>query len=279
MVQQRLFEFEKASICYYRYGSGPQLAFCLHGYSNSATMFELLAPRLGDSFTLIALDLPYHGQTRWGRHKMRVEELDAILQGILKQEQLAKAYMLVGFSLGARICISLFNFNPEPVQKMILLSADGLYSSFLYKLLVRTRLGHFLMAWLLKNPKKSMPTVNWLYHNKLINKTIYTYARSFVNSKRQSTLLYARWVSMSRLHPGLKRFQRQLSNRKIPVLMVFGKKDQVTPLHNAEIIRKYQNTYLHIYKWEAGHLLLRPQYLDKLVGLFLDCYPVNLPKK
>ena len=277
MVQHRLFEYQKASICYYVYGRGPQLAFCLHGYSNTATMFDLLASRLGESFTLIALDLPYHGQTRWGRAKMRVEDLDAILKGIMAKEQSGPEYMLVGFSLGARICISLFNFDPAPVQKMILLSPDGLYSSLLYKLLVRTKLGHFLMAWLLKNPRKSVPAIDWLYHNKLINKTIYAYACSFVNSKRQSTLLYARWVSMSRLHPGLKTFQRQLSKRKIPVLMVFGKKDQVTPLHNADVVRKYQNSYLHVYKWEAGHLLLRPQYLDKLISLFLVCYPVNLP--
>ena len=278
MVQHRFLEFQKASICYYIYGSGPQLAFCLHGYSNTATLFELLAPGLSECFTLIALDLPYHGQTRWGRDKMRVAELNAILNGILAQEKLGPEYFLVGFSLGARICISLFNFNPGPVQKMILLSPDGLDSSLLYKILVRTRLGHSLMAWLLKNPKKSLPALNWLYYNKLINKTIYAYACSFVNSKRQSTLLYARWVSMSRLHPSLKMFQRQLLKRKIPVLMVFGKKDQITPLHNADVIRKYQNSYLHVYKWEAGHLLLRPQYLEKLVGLFLECYPVNPPK-
>jgi pimeloyl-ACP methyl ester carboxylesterase len=275
MVQQHFLEFQKASICYYVYGSGPQLAFCLHGYSNNASIFSLLEEPLGHDYTFIALDLPFHGLTRWGRGRMEVAELNDILQAIAARENRGRDYFLVGFSLGARICICLFNHNPKPVRKMILLSPDGLYSSIWYKILVRTRLGRRLMAWLLKNPKKSMPMLDWFFDHKLINKTIYTYACSFVHSKRQSTLLYARWVSMSKLHPGLKAFQRQLEASKIPVLMVFGKKDQVTPMQNADTIRKYHSQYLHVYKWDAGHLLLKPQYLSRLTGLFINTYPIN----
>lgn len=276
MVQQRFLEFKNASICYYIYGSGPQLAFCLHGYSNSASLFSLLGSPLGNEYTLIALDLPFHGHTRWGRAKMDVAKLDGILHAIIENEQLPKDYILVGFSLGARLCICLFNYNPVPIRKMILLSPDGLYNSMSYRILVRTRLGQQLMAWLLKKPKKSMVLLDWFFRHKVINKTIYTYACSFVHSKRQSTLLYARWISMSKLHPNLRAFQRHLNMRKVPVLMVFGKKDQITPMQNADTIRKHQNPYLHVYKWEAGHLLLKPQYLDKLTALFTSNYPLNL---
>lgn len=238
-------------------------------------MFSMLEEPLGHEFTFIALDLPFHGMTRWGREQIGVVELDGVLQAILQKENRESKYFLVGFSMGARICICLFNHNPGPVQKMILLAPDGLYSPFGYKFFVRTQLGHRLMAWLLKKPRKSMAMLDWLYHHKLMNKAIYSYACSFVHSKRQSTLLYARWVSMSKLHPNLKRFQRQLTIRKVPVLMVFGKRDQITPLQNAETIRKYQNQYLHVYKWDAGHLLLKPQYVEKLSGLFIHAYPVN----
>lgn len=270
MVQQRFLEYQQASICYYVYGQGPQLAFCLHGYSNSATLYGILEPVVAEQFTLISVDLPYHGHTRWGRSKMRVEQMDEVLQAILAQEGKGPEYFLVGFSLGARVCICLFNYNPRPVQKMILLSPDGLYSSTLYKLLVRTWLGHRMMAWLLKNPKKSIPVLNWLYRHKLVNKTVYHYATGFLHSKRQSTLLFARWVVMSRLHPKLETFERQLATRKVPVMMIFGRKDQITPLQNATAIRKQQSKFLHIQKWDAGHLLLRPQYLDKLTGLFIN---------
>ena len=275
MAQQRFLDFQKASICYYIYGGGPQLAFCLHGYSNNATLYSLLEKALGQAYTFISLDLPFHGLTRWGRAKMGVADLDGILQAILKAESAGPGYMLVGFSLGARICISLFNYNPWPVRKMVVLSPDGLYSSIWYKLLVRTRGGHRLMAWLLKNPSKSVPMLDWFFRHGLINKTIYLYARSFVHSKRQSTLLYARWVSMSRLHPGLDTFHAQLKARKVPVLMVFGKKDQITPMQNAVTLRKYQNQYLHVYKWDAGHLLLKEEYLPKLIALFTDNHPVQ----
>ena len=268
MAELRFLEYQKASICYHLFGSGAQLVFCLHGYSNDGTLFKLLEAPLGDRYTFISIDLPFHGRTRWGREKMDITELVEILRLIMQAENKGPSYYLLGFSLGARLCICLFNDAPEAVDKMILLSPDGLHSSLIYKLLVRTLIGHKLMAWILKDPVKSKRVLERLYRYKLINKTVLSYANSFIHSKRQSTLLYARWVSMSKLHPDMGAFQRRLMARKVEVKMVFGKQDQITPIQNAEVIRKYQSQYLHLYKWEAGHLLLKPQYLDKLVGLF-----------
>lgn len=269
-MHKRFLQYKNARICFYVYGEGSQVAVCFHGYSNNARLFEPLEEPLHADFTLIAIDLPYHGQTAWPRSSLNVEILSDIIQQILHQEKLAEHYWLVGFSLGARVCMRLFQYNAAPVSKMILLSPDGLYSSFWYHFLVRTKLGHRLMAYLLKSPKKAMPVLGWLHKAKIINDAVYSFAQGFIHSKRESTLLYARWVSMSKLHPSMNAFNRKMLARKVPVYLIFGKKDQITPRQNAHELRRFHNPYLHVELWDAGHLLIRDKYLPKLLTLFLS---------
>lgn len=268
MTGKRFLQYKNARICYNIYGSGNQVAFCFHGYSNNASLFEILAAPLGAEFKLIAMDLPFHGDTSWPRKRLTEEVLTEIMQAIIQAERLADSYWLVGFSLGARVCMRLFQFRPGPVQKMILLSPDGLYTSIWYRFLVRTALGHQLMAFLLKNPKKAISVLRWCKKAKIINESVYGFACGFVNSKRESTLLYARWVSMSNLHPKMQKFNKIMLQRKAPVYIIFGKRDQITPKQNAQQLRRFHNPYLHVELWDAGHLLLRERYLPKLTGLF-----------
>lgn len=267
-MYKRFLQYKDASICYYIYGSGNQIAFCFHGYSNNARIFELLEAPLGDRFRLIAIDLPFHGETSWPRSRLTEIVLTEIIDLILAAEALPQKYWLVGFSLGCRVCIKLFTFRPAPVVRMILLSPDGLYNSIWYRFLVRTATGHKLMAFLLKSPRKAMPVLDWCRKLNIINTSVYNYACSFVHSKRESTLLFVRWVSMSKLHPNMKLFNSRMLERGIQVSIVFGKKDQITPRQNAQELRRFHNKYLHIALWDAGHLLLREKYLPKLLPLF-----------
>ncbi len=39
--------------------------FCFHGYGETAETFAMLENRLGADYTIIALDMPFHGQTQW----------------------------------------------------------------------------------------------------------------------------------------------------------------------------------------------------------------------
>lgn len=267
-MHKRFLQYKNARICYYLSGEGSQVVFCFHGYSNNARLFELLEDPLSAGFKLIAIDLPYHGQTSWPRKALKVEILSEIMKAILQQERLPEKYWLVGFSLGARVCMRLFQYNAVPVGKMILLSPDGLYTSIWYHFLVRTTLGHRLMAYLLKSPKKAMPALNWCRKAKIINAAVYNFAQGFVHSKRESTLLYARWVSMSNLHPSMKAFNRKMLDKKVPVYLIFGKSDQITPRQNAQELRRFHNPYMHVEIWDAGHLLIRDKYLPKLLTLF-----------
>ncbi len=47
------------------WGKGASLLFCFHGYGESSGSFGFLEGALARQFTIIAIDLPFHGQTEW----------------------------------------------------------------------------------------------------------------------------------------------------------------------------------------------------------------------
>ena len=57
--------YRSSRLHYYCWGAGPRLLFAFHGYSESASSFALIGEAIDTPFTLIAIDLPFHGQTEW----------------------------------------------------------------------------------------------------------------------------------------------------------------------------------------------------------------------
>jgi pimeloyl-ACP methyl ester carboxylesterase len=47
------------------WGTGPRVLFAFHGYGESGASFDFLAGALGGAFTVVAIDLPFHGATVW----------------------------------------------------------------------------------------------------------------------------------------------------------------------------------------------------------------------
>ena len=52
-------------IAYTRWGTGGKLLFCLHGYGETGAGFAFLETALGDEYTILAIDMPFHGGTDW----------------------------------------------------------------------------------------------------------------------------------------------------------------------------------------------------------------------
>lgn len=261
-------QYENATISYGRFGSGNATCFCFHGYSNDSSIFEILDCNLFSSYTFIAIDLPYHGDTKWSRILLTPKILNDIILLIIQKEELPKTFSLLGFSLGGRVAMSAFLFAPQLVEKMILLAPDGLYRGFWYKAALQTKLGNKLMAYFLNRTEKAIRGLRLCKRIGLINNRVFLNAQGFVSSKRESTLLYARWISMRKLHPNLKILGEKIKEYRLPVKMVFGKADHITPAHNAMYLIDCAKPFIDFEQWNAGHMLLREKYIEQLEALF-----------
>ena len=46
-------------------GTGNKLLLCFHGYGEDAYSFSFLEKHLGETYSLIVIDFPFHGKTVW----------------------------------------------------------------------------------------------------------------------------------------------------------------------------------------------------------------------
>ena len=125
--------YKNSTIGYYRFGSGTQIAFCFHGYGEEALLFEFLGKYAGTEFTFYAIDLPFHGKTIWQEGlNFSASDLLQIIVKVLEQHndpfQSAFSdnikFSLIGYSLGGRIALSLYECIPDKIEKLILLAPD-----------------------------------------------------------------------------------------------------------------------------------------------------------
>jgi len=105
-------------------GSGPPLLL-LHGFSLSGEIFSYLTSFLGAQYRLIAPDLLGHGETGCPTRLTRygTAEQVADLVELLSSLDASPAFV-AGYSMGARIALSLAVMAPHTVRKLVLESGS-----------------------------------------------------------------------------------------------------------------------------------------------------------
>ena len=96
-------------------GSGPRVVV-VHGFTQSKASWEFIAPQLGRSHEVIAIDLPDHS----GSTDVHASDLDdaAALVG-----EVGGTSTYIGYSLGGRVCLTLALRSPELVRRLVLIGA------------------------------------------------------------------------------------------------------------------------------------------------------------
>lgn len=266
---QKFIRYLKSNFSYYIYGKGEQVVFCFHGYASTGQKFSILEPYIGDDFTLVSIELPFHNGTRWNEHRLFFYyDLDAIIQLIKEKENLQKDMWLIGYSLGGRIVLDYFQHKPEDVKKIILLAPDGLHKIFWYWLIAETYFGNFLLRMLNRSSKWAMNLTKFFYSIKAINASLYVMAKEFLTDKEERKLLVKRWITLRKMHPNLKKVGRNLIKYHVNIFALFGRHDKVINPDNIKYVKKTAPENVHNYIINAGHILLREPHARDIAKLF-----------
>ncbi len=115
---RKQIQYKGIDISYSDEGSGACL-FLLHGYLETADIWEGFVPRLSPQFRVISMDIPGHGSSGcWGReHSM--PELAASVKSIMDEEGIQKI-VLLGHSMGGYICMEFAARYPERLYAYVL---------------------------------------------------------------------------------------------------------------------------------------------------------------
>ncbi|MCF3110310.1 alpha/beta fold hydrolase [Niabella sp. CC-SYL272] len=267
-LEQKYILYRQSVISYGVSGTGAQPVVCFHGFNESAQAFSVLKNNT-NRFTILAIDAPFHGNTRWREGcRFTPDQLHEILQLVLTAESFAATtpLILVGFSLGGRICLSYYQQYPQNVQQLLLLAPDGLEMSFWYWCSAHTMIGNRLFAFTMKHPWWLIKFAGILNKAGVINAGVKKFTIHYLHRPQVRQMLYTTWTAFRFFKPDIAQIKKIIARRQTSVQLYFGKYDSVIPARRGFQFIKNIEPFAQTYVLETGHRLLQ----DKTVHRVLD---------
>jgi len=257
-------------------GNGSRPAFCFHGYGEDALSFSFLEKHAGDGFTFFAVDLPFHGDTEWKEgYSCTTGDIEKIIKGILdeansKPQTSNPKLTLIGYSLGGRVALALYEKMRSQVERLTLLAPDGLKVNFWYWLSTQTWFGNKLFLLTMKHPSWFFGFLKTLNKLKLVNASIFKFVNYYVGDKEVRELLYARWTTLRKLSPDLNHIKHLIRANKTIVWLVYGMHDRIILSSVGEKFRKGIEEQCTISVIHSGHQVLHEKHVDDILPALLQ---------
>ena len=203
-------------------GSGPPVLL-LHGWGSNCDAFRLIRQRFQDRFTMVALDYPGFGGSEMLKEPWSVEDYARFTLHFIEELGLENP-ILIGHSHGGRVIIRMAGEGVVSPPKIVLLDAAGIKHKKKFKQKVRVACFKTIKRLLtlpgLKNRTQG-----------LLQK-----ARGhFGSADYRAAPELLRQTMVRLVNEDLTPF---LKNIKAPTLLLWGEKDEDTPLEDAKLMEK-----------------------------------------
>ena len=252
-------------------GKGDQLLIALHGYGQSASVFSHISELFEDQYTLLGIDLAFHGDqtdfpdgflfdmdyaSRW---------LDAILTETGKT-----SIGIIGYSIGGRIALSLASWFPDKISELWLIAPDGLPISKAYRFLTDNRFGVFIFKLFVKSPQFAFLIFNAAKKLRLIQIKVVDFYRAQVETFTKRKQLFDTWIAYRELLPNRSVLYENSKSGKLPATCILGKFDVLIPPQNTRAALVKTLPGAQIIELEIGHNLLSEKAMRKLSHYWLQ---------
>jgi pimeloyl-ACP methyl ester carboxylesterase len=233
--------------------------------------FGFLVPVLQEEYTILAIDLPFHGETIWRSGEASGKDLAAIIHELLIREKFDNSKIeLLGFSLGGRIALTLFQEMPERISRLVLLAPDGLKMNFWYWLPTQTLMGNRLFKWTMKHPGWFLGMLKFGNRLELINQSIYKFVEYYIHDEPARQELYDRWTSMSKCRPNLDKIRKQLIQHAPELRLLYGKYDRIILTGPAFRFLRKADQHTRIEILDCGHQVLHAKNAQAIVNALIN---------
>ena len=269
-MQSAFISYQSSSIHFVYGGHGSNILVCFHGYGEDASSFSFLEKYAGDSYTIYAIDLPFHGQTNWKEGlNFTHTDLQQIIHEIFLRNNIksdaGSRFSVLGFSLGGRVALSLYQAWPSSVDKIVLLAPDGLKLNFWYWLSSRTWLGNKLFGFTMKYPGWFFAFLKMMNKSRLVNPSVFKFVTYYIGNKEARLLLYQRWTSLRRLKPNLSRIKSLIRQHATPARLIYGKHDRIILPARGEKFKSGIERYCTLTVIDSGHQVLHEKHAEGIM--------------
>ncbi len=269
-MQSHYISHNRSTLHYLKFGHGANLLFCFHGYGRESDTFAFLQP-LGRQFTIIAIDVPFHGRTDWQDELIfDPGHLKNFLFQIRDSLQMHdKKFHLLGFSMGGRIALHLLQIMPGHVERLLLLAPDGLHFNFWRWFGSNTWLGNTILSYFIHKPGRALWLLDKIVQWGIVSKNMAGFIRYYLQHDEHRIRLYNRYIAMRRFNPSIAKVKHLIIEYKIPVRLLFGSFDNVIPIKGGKNFVKNIESHASLKVINSGHNLLQSWQLPAIADMLL----------
>lgn len=245
-IQQKFVEVNSVKVSLYKYGNGKKEILILHGFGSSIKSWKKLIVKFDPKeYSIHFVELPGFGQSQHPHKPWQVRDYTNFINNLLKQENLNPQY-LVCHSFGGRISIQLLT-QENNFKKAIFIAAAGIRPKLNIIQKISNKIGPIL------KPIKKFTPVQALIQ--VLRKAIGAGDYNKVKGTMKQTFINVVNTDLT----------ESLKDIKIPVLLLWGDQDSLTPLYMGEQMNnEVPNSELKIYKGKKHGLhLTNPAKLHK----------------
>ncbi len=267
-MESRMISYKSSRVLCRSFGSGNKMALCFHGYGETAESFSFLEKYVGSEYRFYAIDLPFHGNTEWNEGlNFTADDVLQILKEIpgLMEQRLT----LIGFSLGGRVALSLYELIPEKIEKMILMAPDGLKINFWYWLTTQTLIGNKLFAFTMKHPDWFFAFLKLINKIGFVNTSIFKFVSYYIGNEKVREQLYSRWTALRKLKPSLSKIKSLIRKYHTGVHLVNGKYDRIILPDRGKKFQEGIEEFCSIQIIRSGHQVLHENHIKEILPAIL----------
>jgi pimeloyl-ACP methyl ester carboxylesterase len=227
-------------IHYFVGGEGPPVLL-VHGLGSRADDWALTMKDLRSHYRVYAIDLLGHGQSDWPQIDYSIQQQSDMVRRFMVSQRIVPAD-LVGISMGGWVSLQLASQRPEMVHRLVLIDSAGLRfeTTLTADSFSPTTPAELAIFYKLLTPKAE-PIPGFMARDLL---------RLLGNHS---------WVA-HRILSSMKTWQDELDGKlqtvTMPVLIIWGKEDRITPLSEAEDMKRAMPQASMVVIPGCGHIAL-----------------------
>ena len=245
--QYMFIEFEGLQVRYSDRGSGDSVILLLHGFGGDLDNWMFNLGALSEKHRLLALDLPGHGKSSKTIIDPSINGMEKFVSKFLELLDLTSVN-IVGHSMGGAIAIQMLLDHPQTVKSLTLIGSAGLGTN-----INSDYLNGFVES---QTPQEMTRVLQQLFADEsLVSRQL---VEEILNYKRMDGVETA----LKALSETLKSLGQQtiLADNLVasgkPVLLIWGREDQIIPVSHAEKFSAAAGTNVEIKIFEsAGHMV------------------------
>jgi len=237
---------ETHKLSYRYYNGGKKVLFLFHGFGQTADIFETFIPAILTEYTVITIDLFFHGNSEVLQHQtnfISIEEWNQLFEKILEKHSI-HTFSLFSFSIGSRFVFAVLQKYQTRIQRIALIAPDGFGNNFWFRIATSNALCRLVFETVLTYPSLIIYPAKIFNFLKITHSATANFIQRSLQAPTERERIFNTWIYFRKLQITSKKFIQHIQFHSIPLLFAVGSSDELVA-HKA--IKKISNELKAVY--------------------------------